>query len=142
MFEFVNDNDYDCGQAAVCTFLAHHGYIPANQKLLSIVEKEFPPDIMFGWLGTSPGQVAEACKKWGGKIEEIHGEMEIMARLPAIVLIQDGELGGHWTVATEKKDQYIYLTNKGWVEYSEFLKLWGGYIPRLAGFSFKGYVHL
>jgi len=144
MFEFVNDNDYDCGQAAACTFLAHYDLIPSNQILMKTVEKEFPPDILFGWLGTSPEQVHEICKRWGDKqIEEMHGEMEIMAHLPAIVLIQDGELGGHWTVIREKENDYVYLTNYkgGWVLYSEFLKLWGGAIPRLAGFQYKGYVH-
>lgn len=150
MFEFANDNDYDCGQAAACTFLAHFKYIPANQALLKVVEKEFPPDILFGWLGTSPGQVLEICKRWGcGEIEEMHGEMEVMAHLPAIVLIQEGELGGHWTVVREKKNfedglNYVYLTNRdggGWVEYDEFVKLWGGPIPRLAGFQLKGYIH-
>lgn len=148
MFEFINDNNYDCGQAAACTFLAHYKILPANQILLKTVEKEFPPDVLFGWLGTSPSQVHEICKRWGDKqIEEVHGEMEVMAHLPAIVLIQDGELGGHWTVVTEKKDfdgvNYVYLTNyqEGWVEYTEFLQLWGGTIPRLAGFQYKGFVH-
>lgn len=131
MFEFINDNDYDCGQAAAATFLAHYGMIPGNQKLLSVIEKEFPPDIVFGWCGTSPGQVKKICEHWGLKIKET-----TIITLPMIVLIQDGELGGHWAVLDSK----THLTNYGCISDEEFLTLWNGVIPKLAGFNNKGFI--
>lgn len=135
MFEFVNDNDYDCGQAAAATFLAHYNYIPGNQTVLKTIEKEFPPDVLFGWLGTSSQRIAEICEKWGCKLKETD-----QLCYPMIVLLQDGELGGHWTVVTEREDGRVYLTNYGWLDCKEFFKLWNGIIPRLAHFNSKGFI--
>lgn len=144
MFEFVNDNDYDCGQAAACTLLAHYGMIPAYQHVMGDIEEEYPPNIMGGYLGTSAGQIRKILES-KFVIEEINGPMELVSTLkrgtPVVVTFQVSSFAGHWSVATGITGKFIHLTNHGDMPLEEFFTKWNGWLPKLIGFNQRGFIH-
>lgn len=144
MFEFVNDNDQDCGQAAACTLLAYYGKIPAKQSAMADIEDDYPPNIMGGYFGTSAGQVRKILECYLS-VEEVVGPIELVNALrngtPVVVMFQTSNWSGHWVVATGITGKFIHLTNYGDMPVEEFLSKWNGWLPKLIGFNQRGFVN-
>jgi hypothetical protein len=91
IYEYTNaDGDlrrFNCGQAAACTFLTHHGSFPADpdpelaHAVMTAVEADHPPDNAGGWFGTSRRRVERVCRTHGIELEEVEGETELRERL-------------------------------------------------------------
>jgi hypothetical protein len=153
--EYTNaDGDlrrFNCGQAAACTFLTHHGQFPDGpdaelaHAVMIAVEAEHPPDNVGGWFGTSRRRVERICRTHGIEVEEVEGETELRERLadgrPVIVMV--GTEGprlwtwrapaGHWMVAYGYDDHQVFLTNHSapGMPWDEFRRRWSALIPRL-----------
>jgi hypothetical protein len=136
-----------CGQATVATLLDYHGLDPYGLKkpihdendgrrhwvdgeIIDRICADFPPDHLFGLLGTTPGQLAKALRfagleaSWAASRDEGEGHQRIWeevkrsvgARLPVIVIMDGGKLGGrplaaHWGVIYRIEDSTVYLAN-------------------------------
>src|SRR6266849_555593 len=95
IFEFVNADGrftkFNCGQAAACTFLTHHGKLKPITETMPEVEHYYPPANLGGWLGTSRRRVEQVCRGVGVPTEEIAGEAELRLTLeqsrPVIVML-------------------------------------------------------
>src|SRR5687768_6151974 len=88
----------NCGQAAACTLLVHHGAVPACSDpeaacaLMAAVEEAHPPDNLFGYFGTSRRRVERICQAHGIALAELSGEDELRSALaagrPVAVMVQ------------------------------------------------------
>jgi hypothetical protein len=154
LFEFTNSNGmfrrFNCGQAAACTLLAHLGRLPARHELMQAVEREFPPDNLGGWLGTSRRRVERICRAFGLPLTELDGEAELRACLakdkPAMVML--GVPGprvlrftlpaGHWMVAYGFDEAHVYLSNYGNMTWDQFRAGWKALVPRLIRMNGRG----
>jgi hypothetical protein len=154
IYEFRNaDGDlcrFNCGQAAACTFLAHHGKVPEEldaelaHAVMTAVEGAHPPDNAGGWFGTSRRRVERICRTHGVGVEEVSGEAELRERLaagrPVIVMVgTDGPRiwkwrapAGHWMVAYGYDDHQVFLTNHvgPGMPWDEFRWRWNAIVPR------------
>jgi hypothetical protein len=155
IYEYRNaDGDlcrFNCGQAAACTFLTHHGILPADldeelaRAVMTSVEGSHPPDNVGGWFGTSRRRVERICRAHGVEVEEVAGEDELRRCLdegrPVIVMV--GTEGprvwrwrapaGHWMVAYGYDRHQVFLTNHcgAGMPWDEFRSWWGSVVPRL-----------
>ena len=135
-----------CGQAAVAAVLDHHGLNPYGLKkpaydesdgrhhwedgeVIDRISEEFPPDHLFGLLGTTPDQLARALEfggleaSWASSRAEDHEraiwetvKRSVAAGLPVMVIMDSGKLGGrplaaHWGVVYRIEDPTVYLAN-------------------------------
>lgn len=160
IFEYINQDgkhqQRNCGQAATATFLQYHGRIGdalvMAHKAMEIVESAFPPDIFFGLFGTSRRQVERSCKQYGLELQEILGKDSLRAALSAQqpVMVMLGVSGGkfwrwnlpsgHWMVAYGYDEDNVYLTNWGYMTWTEFENGWNKMIPRIINMRNKGLV--
>lgn len=154
LYEFINADGTlrktNCGQAAACTLLAHHGAATAADPeaacaLMAAVESAHPPDNLFGWLGTSRRRVERICLAHGIELDEVNGEDELKAAIAAgrpvaVMLELPGRKVwrittpvGHWMVAYGYDDRQVFLSNCGstGMAWEEFRRAWGGLVPRL-----------
>jgi Butirosin biosynthesis protein H, N-terminal len=155
IYEYTNIHGdlvrFNCGQAAACTLLTHHGPFPAEpdaelaRAVMTAVEAEHPPDNAGGWFGTSRRRVERICRTHGIELEEVAGEAELRERLaegrPVIVVVQtEGPRfwgwhapAGHWMVAYGYDDRHVFLTNyaPSGMPWDEFRRRWGAFVPRL-----------
>jgi hypothetical protein len=156
IFEFVNADGrftrFNCGQAAACTFLTHHGKLKPIAETMPEVESDYPPDNLGGWLGTSRRRVEQVCRGFGVPTEAIEGEAELRLSLeqrrPVIVML--GVPGpkvlrftmpmGHWMVAYGFDDENVYLSNHGCLTWDEFRGGWHGFVPWLIRMGNRGLV--
>lgn len=154
IFEFVNwdgrHTRFNCGQAAACTFLTHHGKLEASADVMPSIEREFPPDNLGGWLGTSRRRVEQICRGFDLATEAIQGEAELRLSLadqrPAIVMLSTPGPkilrwrlpAGHWMVAYGFDDRHIYLSNWGRMEWDLFRERWQGFVPKLIQMDNRG----
>lgn len=136
-----------CGQAAVATLLDYHGLNPYGLKksvydekdgrhhwesgeIIDRICEEFPPNHLFGLLGTTPGQLAKALRaagleaSWAASRDGGEGRQKIWkevkglvkAGLPVTVILDMGKLGGrpltaHWGVVYRVEDSEVRLAN-------------------------------
>lgn len=143
MFEFVNDNSYDCGQAAACTILASHGLIEAKQDALAEIENAYPPDVMGGLWGTSSKRVKQILEVKGLRVQQLETPFEIYNAVKngqPVVCLLGFKWSGHWVVATEVIGKFIHLSNYGDATIEDFHKMISGWIPRIIGFNGRGYI--
>ncbi len=161
IFEFVNSDGrltkWNCGQAAAATLLTHHGALPPAEtnacSLVQMIEKQFPPDQLGGWFGSSRRRVTSICKAHGVRLAEVRGENALRAELeknnPVIVMlgVSAGRFwrwdlpGGHWMVAYGFDAESIYLTNWGEpMAWGEFRQRWRSVVSRLIQMSERGLV--
>jgi len=162
VYEYTNaDGDlvrFNCGQAAACTFLTHHGAFPAEPEaelaraVMTAVEAEHPPDNAGGWFGTSRRRVERICRTHGVELDEVAGEAELRERLAAgrPVIVMVGTEGprvwrwhapaGHWMVAYGYDDRHVFLTNyaPSGMPWGEFRRRWGAFMPRLVSMRNTG----
>lgn len=147
IFEFVNHDGrlskWNCGQAAAATLLTHHHVVdPAVDgcDLLLEIERQFPPDILGGWFGSSRRRVTSICRSRGLPLKPVRGEAAVRAELergnPVVVMlgVSGGKFlrwdlpGGHWMVAYGFDDNAVYLTNWGkpmlWEEFRIRWRAW------------------
>lgn len=151
IFEFINGDgrwhQFNCGQAAACTYLTHLGKLtPTADKASAVmreIERRHPPDNFGGWLGTSRRCVERICRSFGVRLDEAAGEDELVCHLsegrPAIVML--GLAGpkfwrwtlpaGHWMVAYGFDCEFVYLTNYGRMTWNQFRGGWRALVPRL-----------
>lgn len=160
IFEFVNDDGElfwrNCGQAAAATLLLHAKRIQASQAdacfVMRRIEDAYPPDNLFGWLGTSRRRVTQICKAHGVTLTPVDGEEAFRQALdrgcPVVVML--GTYGGkflgfdlpsgHWMVAYGYDAESVYLTNCGAMSWDEFRRGWGSFVPRLIWMRQRGLV--
>ena len=135
-----------CGQAAVATLLDHHGLDPYDLRkpvydekdgryhwedggVIDRISEDFPPDYLFGLLGTTPDRLARALESggleasWVSSRREDRGreiwegvERSVETGLPVIVIMDSGKLGGrplaaHWGVVYRIEDSIVHLAN-------------------------------
>ena len=155
MFEYVNGDGsltkWNCGQAAATTLLTHCGILTAKSPTdIRDIERQFPPDLLGGWLGSSRRRVTQICKAHGIDLREVRGEEGLRRELgmdrPVIVMlgVSAGKLlgydlpGGHWMVAYGFDAESVYLTNWGAMSWAEFRAGWRAIVPRFIQMSERG----
>jgi hypothetical protein len=154
LFEFTNwdgrHTRFNCGQAAACTFLTHHGVLKPHAAAMLDVEQSHPPDNLGGWLGTSRRRVERICNSHGQQLGEVTGEAELRCYLgdgkPVIVMlgVPGRRVGpwhvplGHWMVAYGFDDEFVYLSNQGRMTWGEFRAGWSTLVPRLIRMHGRG----
>lgn len=154
LFEFTNwdgrHTRFNCGQAAACTFLAHHGILAPDTAAMVEVERQHPPDNFGGWLGTSRRRVERICRENRTELCEVTGEAELRCYLnvgkPVIVMLgmPGRRVGrwhvplGHWMVAYGFDDEFVYLSNQGRMTWGEFRIGWHSLVPRLIRMHGRG----
>lgn len=163
-FEYRNQDGelrhFNCGHAAACTFLTHHGVIPtaetpeSSYDIITSIERDHPPDNLGGWFGASRRRVERICTTYGVPVDEVDGESELRSALDAgnPVIVMVGTNGpkiwrwhapaGHWMVAFGYDENYLFLTNgeaKG-MPWQEFREWWGSFVPRLVSMRNVGLV--
>src|SRR5260221_7646697 len=81
IFEFINGDGrftkFNCGQAAACTLLTHHGKLTRAAVTMAEIERAHPPDNLGGGLGTSRRQGECICRRHELPAGTIEGEAEL-----------------------------------------------------------------
>lgn len=156
-FEFDNWDGrwtkFNCGQAAACSLLRHYGRVESAAEAMQAIEREFPPDNLGGWLGTSRSRVEQICRVRGIPLQEIRGEeafrqclsryqpLIVMLGLPGRVRILGFPLPvGHWMVAYGFDESFVYLSNWGRMAWDDFRHGWRSIVPRLIRMHQRGLV--
>lgn len=140
----------NCGMAASATLLTYLGKMPEaktshpfSNPNMTVLETEYPPNILGGLAGTSRGRVERILEAFGCEVCEIHGEVDlrktIHAGQPVAVMLQvTGKTiwgmtmpAGHWMVAYGFDEENIYLTNWGepGMNWEVFRRGWSQLIP-------------
>jgi hypothetical protein len=159
LYEFVNSDGgmtrFNCGQAAACTMLSHFGAVTGDARaLMAAVEEAYPPDNLFGWLGTSRRRVERICRAYGIELDDIHGEDELRTKLaagrPAALMVElPGPAvwrwrvpAGHWVVAYGFDDREVFLSNyhNPGMTWDEFRAAWNGLVPRVISMRNTGLI--
>jgi hypothetical protein len=161
LFEFTNIDGAlvrtNCGQAAAATFLTQYGKLQGSEQsagdIMTMLERDYPPDQFFGFLGTGRGQVERICRVYRQPVREIEGENDLKVCLrrqqPVIVMlgVSAGRLlghidlpGGHWMVAFGYDDDNVYLSNWGTMPWGEFRRGWHSPVPRLISMFGRGLI--
>ena len=102
----------------------------ADGEIIDGICEDFSPDHLFGLFGTTPDQLAKALRfagldaSWAASRDAGEGRQKIWeevkrsvnARLPAIVIMDMGMLGGrplsaHWSVVYRIEDSNVHLAN-------------------------------
>lgn len=136
-----------CGQAAMATVLSAVGVKPEDptNAVMQALYDRFPPDIVFGYLGTSYRRVEQALTAHGVGWTWQEGEQRLQEALRAghlAVVMLDvgatddegwGSIGGHWTVVYAMDDAHVYLSNWPWDDrctWANFRKGWDTQMTR------------
>lgn len=137
----------NCGQAAATTYLVNTEKLEATDDAMKVIEKIHPPDIFFGFCGSSKSNIKQICKSYGVSLKEKIGHIQLKADLVdekmGIILI--GWLDkstfpyifGHWVVAYnyDVSNDTISLSNYGDIKTQELLDMWDTAIPTLGGMN-------
>jgi hypothetical protein len=105
----------NCGLAAAATAL-HCKRLFFETRLTSL-EKSFPPDVFFGFFGTSKTRVCEILSAYRCAWCQVHGKhalkRAIQRRHPVLVMLSLPTFlpKGHWMVAYAYDDTHVHLTN-------------------------------
>ena len=156
IFQFTNSDGQEprtvCGQAACATLLTYVGTMPADIETLRQIETSHPPNLFWGHLGTSPGQIKAALRAYGAwSLREVNSVDElkhwVRALCPVICLIQNkGGLAGlvgsgaHWFVVFAYNEAGVFVTNyagpaqAGYLSWADFQDRWESYLSA----AFKG----
>ena len=71
IYQFINEDGQNpenvCGLAACATLLSYCGLTGAELATLQEIEKNYPPDLFFGKLGTSPQRIREILGHYGAR---------------------------------------------------------------------------
>jgi hypothetical protein len=160
IFEYTNADGAwvrtNCGQAAAATLLTFYGKLAPSidqaWQVMRDLERQYPPDNLGGFFGTSRRRVTRMCRAFGLCLNAIEGEEAVRKHLanrnPAVVMLGvsagrflNFELpGGHWMVAYGYDDESIFLTNGGRMSWPEFLHGWDSFVPRLISMHLRGLV--
>ena len=147
MQNFIEYTNYDgihvntnCGEVAITTLLVNKGKIDNGPDAVKFIENQYPPDILFGWFGTSPTQIQTVCEKFGCPLQKDSGVDNLIKCLQkgklCILLIgwMEGlKPCGHWTVAHKFNDNIVSLANYDDVKIEDIDSLWSNIIPVLGG---------
>jgi hypothetical protein len=160
LFEFTNADGRltrtNCGQAAAATLLTQYGKLGGSDNpaaVMSALEREHPPDQLFGLFGTGRRRVERICRANGLPLRQIEGE-EVLRRclreqMPVVVMlgVSAGRLwgridlpGGHWMVAFGCDADHVYLSNWGAMPWAEFHHGWRSPVARLIGMNGRGLI--
>ncbi len=153
LYEYTNydgtDVAHNCGQAAVATLLRAK---TGQSYSVPAIEAAYPPDILWGALGTSRTRFQQALLGYGqpplggGGIESL--KATIRAGHPAAVMLDianmggwGGASGGHWTVAFAYDSLYVYLSNwptaRHRTTWGEFAVAWSSWLADSIGMKNK-----
>lgn len=158
--EYTNDDGdltkTNCGQAAAAVLINHYSNELQSEsmkrsELVRDLEKEYPPNIMFGAWGTSPTQLVKMLGSHNLKVGKIQGYVEfkelLKDKLPVVVLVgvpykeflhlQIRE--PHWMVAYGFDKDNLYLTNWGKMLWKDFYLGWEDPLIRLVGMAGTGF---
>jgi hypothetical protein len=142
IFEYTNHDGalttWNCAQAAIATFLTHHGLMDpvAAADNMAWLEANHPPDQLAGWFGTGRRCVEHALKAHHLDAVEVAGEDEIKHQLdqknPVLLMIGLSSYkilgvdlpGGHWMVAFGHEGERVHLTNLGTLTWDEIRAGW------------------
>jgi Peptidase_C39 like family len=156
IYQFVNEDgqnpDNVCGQAACATLLTYCGLMRAELATLREIEQNYPPDLFFGKLGTSPLHIQKILEHYGAnnlqKANNIDALKQcVSSSFPVICLIQNtGGLfglkdGAHWFVVFAYDDDGVFVTNYGipcHLSWSDFKEKWDSPLATMASLDFKG----
>jgi hypothetical protein len=102
----------------------------ADGEIIDRICEDFPPNHLFGLFGTTPGQLGKVLRyagleaSWVASTNTGKGRQQVWeevkrsveARLPVIVSMDMGQLGGHplsahWGVIYRVGDSYVHLAN-------------------------------
>lgn len=131
LYQYTNDGVAQhqqfnsCGQAAMATVLTALGVTPEDptDQVMQGLYDRFPPDIAFGYLGTSYRRVEKALAAHGVAWTWMEGEQRLQEVLRAghlAVMMLDvgatenegwGSIGGHWTVIYAMDSEHVHLSN-------------------------------
>jgi hypothetical protein len=156
IFEYTNHDGaltrWNCGQAALATFLTHHGRMDpvAAADNMAWLEAHHPPDQFGGWFGTGRRRVERALHAFQLEALELAGEEEIKRQLdqkypvllmigcPSYRLLGIDLPGGHWMVAFGHEGDLVHLTNRGAMTWSEIRAGWKSITARWIGMTGVG----
>jgi hypothetical protein len=133
-----------CGPAAAATLLDHHGLDPyglerpvydprdgrhhwRDGRVIDRISGDFPPDKLFGWLGTTGDRLRDVLSHAGLEARAVRSagtgrgtwaevEESVSAGDPVAVMLDLGELGGrrfaaHWAVVHGMRGSVVRLAN-------------------------------
>lgn len=158
LYGYVNDDGErfrtNCGQAAIATFLTHHGILPLDAAnaaaIMARIEATHPPNILFGRFGTSRRQIERACRAFGCPVREVVGETALRAELdrknPVFIMLgmPGGKFAGitwpsgHWMIAYGYDADDVFLSNYGRMTWAEFRKGWRTPVAHLIRMAERG----
>lgn len=156
IFEYTNHDGrlttWNCGQAAIATFLTHHGALdPVNhQQNMEAVEANHGPDQLWGWFGTGRRRVERALAAFNVHVMPVEGEDAIrshlekknpvllMVGLPSYRLLGINLPGGHWMVAYGYENDLVHLTNWGAMTWPTIRQGWKSISARWIGMNGRG----
>ena len=140
----------NCGQAAAATLVNFAMPVKNSDGLVRTFEQCFPPNVMFGTLGTSPAQIIRMLDSLKIKVDKIgpNAESCLVAKEPVLLLV--GVLWKeflhlklrepHWTVAYGYDHDSVYLTNYGKMSCIDFWDGWGDPLVKMVGMAYSGFV--
>lgn len=154
---YQNTTANDCGQVALATILDYwqlnpyhliadqHGHYD-NQELINCIKRDFPPNVLKGYLGTNFAQLKRALLHYGFNLDSGFGSKQkaqekivhsLTRQCPTLVCLNAGLIGGkaftaHWSIIHTYNGVEISLTN--WhlnsLPWELFLRAWGlNFIP-------------
>jgi hypothetical protein len=148
IFEYTNYDGqlqtFNCGQAAIATFLTHHGRMDPVQapRNMDWLEQHHPPDQFGGWFGTGRKCVERALGAFDVPAVEVAGVDAIREQLdrnnPVMLMVglPSGKLwgfdlpGGHWMVAFGHEGERVHLTNWSTLTWDEIRSGWNSITSR------------
>jgi hypothetical protein len=157
IFEYVNqDGNYPincCGQAAMATLLTRKGLMKTASASTNVktLEAAYPPDIAWGYLGTSKQRMQQMVQAHGRSMLTHTGYNILKSRVaqgtPVAVMLDVSEgmagtsaspaLAGHWLVVFAFDNKWVYTTNFGGayrrIDWGKFNLGWNSWMAAAIG---------
>jgi hypothetical protein len=157
IFEYVNDDGNSpincCGQAAMATLLTKKGLQKTASASTNVktLEAQFPPDIAWGYFGTSKQRMEQMITAHGRLMQTHLGHNQLKSRVsagkPVAVMLDVSKgmagspsaqgLAGHWMVVFAFDNKWVYTTNFGGVyrriDWARFDRGWNSWMPAAIG---------
>jgi hypothetical protein len=157
IFEYVNEDGNSpincCGQAAMATLLTKKGLMKTASAATNVktLEAQFPPDIAWGYFGTSKQRMEQMIKAQGRWMQTHTGhnalKLNVGVGIPVAVMLDVSKgmagsasaqgLAGHWMVVFAFDNKWVYTTNFGGeyrrIEWAKFNLGWNSWMPTAIG---------
>jgi hypothetical protein len=157
IFEYRNQDGLHtwncCGQAAMATLLTRGGVQTiANWKTnVRDLEEDHPPDIAWGYFGTSQARMGQMASVYGKPLKIYGGYYSLKAAVasqkPVAVMLEVSKgkaggasaqgLAGHWLIVFGYDEKNVYTTNFGGpfrrIDWYRFELGWESWMPAAIG---------